>query len=206
MALRKYKDGGRVPVPETVAETPSATITVAAAPEPTPAAEENPLLKQLPLVQAADARPGELTARPADPPLTVRKAEFLDHNPHLRQIAQYLGPLHHEVMKTGVADESDEYFRELKRRLNAAGVHVNDAAARDPDDEPQPRRVSIPVSAPVSREIAGASTGRAVPTQVHLTPLQREHAKIAGVDEITYARNLQELDRRKKLGMYPNSQ
>ena len=61
------------------------------------------------------------------------------------------------------------------------------------------------MSAPVSRETPNLSTGRPQPRrEVELTAEQREHAKIAGVDDFTYARGVKELERRKKIGMYPD--
>jgi len=60
------------------------------------------------------------------------------------------------------------------------------------------------VSAPVSRDAPNLTTGRPQKRNIELSAEQREHARIAGVDDFTYAKNLQELDRRKKLGMYPD--
>jgi len=60
------------------------------------------------------------------------------------------------------------------------------------------------VSAPVSRETPSMSTGKPTSTRVTLTPAQRQAARDAGVDEVTYARGVMELENRKKAGYYTN--
>ena len=57
-------------------------------------------------------------------------------------------------------------------------------------------------SAPPSRDVPSASTGRPQSSRIELTPEEREVARLSGIDELTYARNKRELERRKANGMY----
>ena len=58
------------------------------------------------------------------------------------------------------------------------------------------------MSAPVSRDAPSLSTGRPTTTRVELTAAQREAARISGVDDVTYARNLLRLNSLKQQGHY----
>src|SRR5262249_41701106 len=70
-----------------------------------------------------------------------------------------------------------------------------------PDDTP--RRASIPMSPPVSREVptlSGEPPRR--PGRIELSPAEREAAAISGIDEVTYAQNKLRLIELKKRGHY----
>jgi len=54
----------------------------------------------------------------------------------------------------------------------------------------------------VSRDAPSLSSGASRPSQVTLSPEQREAARIAGVDEATYARNFLRMLELKKQGHY----
>jgi hypothetical protein len=59
-------------------------------------------------------------------------------------------------------------------------------------------------SAPPSRDIPSAATGRPV-ARVTLSHAEREMARLLGQDEITYAKNKQRMLEAKRLGMYPDA-
>ena len=95
-------------------------------------------------------------------------------------------------------------------RQPAAGTAIADevnrlavqTAAREQPQRPEPNTASI-VSAPVSREPPSSYyAGHRPSGQVRLTPLQREAAKIASVDERTYAEQLERLLIAKANGDY----
>ena len=92
---------------------------------------------------------------------------------------------------------SESYFKFIEEKL---GYRKAEVEADDEDVETETR--SPVVSAPVSRESISPSSGKAVSTRITLNPQQREAAKLAGVDELTYARQLQKLAELKKEGHY----
>ena len=107
-----------------------------------------------------------------------------------------LGWAHHKAVKAGIAIDTPEYFAALESEL---GYRSADAAL-----EPAIERKgnSMPVSAPVQRSAPSPTGGAAAPTRVELTPEQREHARISGVDEVTYARGVLRLREAKASGHY----
>jgi hypothetical protein len=119
----------------------------------------------------------------------------------------YLGAAHWDAIRAGHAQDSDEYFALLEERLGyRQPARVANIPAPPPPSptaaEPTQRRMSIPVSAPVSREAPNLGGGNATPSRVELTSEQREAARIAGVSEVEYARNLLRLNQMKRDGHY----
>jgi hypothetical protein len=109
-----------------------------------------------------------------------------------------LGVAHYEAINKGLTQDSPEYFEAIDIAMG-----YKQAPQIEEDDGP-PSPLPQSVSAPVSRESVSASTGRPTTTRITLTAAQREAARDAGVDEITYARGLLELERRKQAGLYQN--
>ena len=107
-----------------------------------------------------------------------------------------LGAAHWDALKEGHQQDSDGYFQVLEERLGYR------QAVRAEAKEPEPQRRSVPMSAPVSRDAPSLSTGRPTTTRVELTAAQREAARISGVDDVTYARNLLRLNSLKQQGHY----
>jgi len=101
---------------------------------------------------------------------------------------------HVEAEDAGLRPGTKKYFDYLEQRLGYAEQVETDVE----DDEPQTK---APVSAPVSRNATNPSTGRPANNKITLSPEQREMAALSGVDEITYARNLQKLDQMKRDGL-----
>lgn len=105
---------------------------------------------------------------------------------------------HWDVVQEGHAFGSREYVESLERHLGLSERR----GESDEDGEPVKQRAQIVTQAPPTRDVVSAETGKVKSTRIVLSPQQREHAKLAGVSEIDYARGIQELERRKKNGMY----
>jgi hypothetical protein len=228
--VRKYKDAKPAPeeastgLSEPQAPAPASDATSAlSAQAPAADAERNVLVEQLADMQRAEREP---------PKLSERKRALVEANPHLLQCVNLLGQLHGQLMQMNVPDDSPEYEEKLTRLLNSAGIHVNKPgapaadlpppparAADEPFSIPQPPRsepmppsapaepAGPPVSAPVSRG-AQSYTSRAatIPSQVTLSPQEREMAKLSGISETQYAANKLRLLQAKAAGMYPDHQ
>ena len=125
--------------------------------------------------------------------LSVKQRDWLrNHRDAMTDQAKnaYLGAAHWDAIRAGHAQDSEGYFAALEEKLG-----YRQATA------PTERR-SPPVSAPVSRESPSLSTGKPTTSRIELTPAQREAARISGVDEFTYAKNLMKLNDLKKNGHY----
>lgn len=104
---------------------------------------------------------------------------------------------HVEAEDQGLGVGTSEYFEYLEQRLGYKKAETMD------DEDDTPRRA--PVSAPPSRSATNPSNGRqASNTRITLTPEQREMARLSGIDELTYARQLQKLNTLKSEGHYSN--
>lgn len=217
MATRKYKDGGRVPIPDDPAVEP----VTADVPAPAEAAsteksqEPNVLAEQLEAFKRAE----ELNRNPPPPKMSERQTEFMTRNPHLQAHGRLLGQLHQAILQSGVPEDSDQYFSEMRLGLDQVGVRHDQPSRIEPSQPEQqapPLVAGLPPplpdqrrSAPVSAPVRGGyniptAYGADKPGRITLSPQQREAARIAGVDEFTYAKGILELERRKKQGMYPD--
>lgn len=106
----------------------------------------------------------------------------------------------------GLKRGSPEYFAFFNERLGYDDAGDGDGYEEEPPmPQPARRQPAAPrASAPVSRSGNGGSQLR--PGQFMLTPQQREAARIAGVDEVTYARGVQRMMEMKGQGMYGASE
>lgn len=104
---------------------------------------------------------------------------------------------HVEAEDQGLSVGSTEYFEYLEERLG----YRKQPMRNDDDDEPAQRTVS----APPSRNATNPGSGRRQNNQITLSPEQREMAKLSGIDEITYARQLERLNQLKDDGHYRNN-
>jgi len=208
---RKYRDRA---VDGISAARPAAPAAVA---EPPAAGEPSPLQQRI-----AEAQRAEQYAAPPAPEKTVEqlidelgasdaKKTFLREHPRfvgdLEPLARFA---YRRAIAAGITDDTPELFDAIERDVDsmlrgAATVptETNVRIRTTPPPAPPPRR-SPPVSAPISREAPSYSGSPAKRGQVQLSAAQREAARIAGVDEFTYAKNLTELERRKAAGMYPD--
>lgn len=109
----------------------------------------------------------------------------------------------------GVEAFSAAYFDALDDQF---GFKV--APAADPAPQPQPQRRSIPMSAPVSRDVPTPSGLRQPSSKMTLTAEERQIARSAFTaadmtneqKELAYARNKQKLQKMRASGEYPNSE
>lgn len=128
---------------------------------------------------------------------------FLRRNRHYledKRLNAKLNVVHLDLLDEGYAAFSDDYMAELQTRMQPKRKET--PAAPEPEDNVQPqRRASEVVSAPVSRE-APSSSGTERPGRITLTVAQKEAAKMAGITEAEYAKQLLRLRQEKALGNY----
>lgn len=105
--------------------------------------------------------------------------------------------LHWDVLDAGHKAFSKEYFDDLEVKLGMREA-PKVVKKEDEDDEID----GAVVSAPVSREAVSPSTGKTISTRVTLSAAEREAAKLAGIDEITYAKQKLKLAQMKEEGHY----
>jgi hypothetical protein len=105
---------------------------------------------------------------------------------------------HNEAEERGLQVGSTKYFQFLEERL---GYRAAPTEEDDDVEDANDRKAAAQVSAPPSRSATSPSTGRQTSTRITLTPEQREAARMSGVDEITYARNLQKMQDLKSQGL-----
>ena len=152
------------------------------------APQEQSQRNNLTLEQSIDAQP-TLTQSQKDW-LKAHPDAWTDQRKNLR-----LQGAHVEAEDLGYAPGSKKYFAYLEDRL---GYKPDDPDDEEPEDQPR-RKI---VSAPVSRDNISTRSGRPSKSTITLTVKQREAAAIAGVDEITYARQMVKLDGLKQEGYY----
>lgn len=98
------------------------------------------------------------------------------------------------VENEGVEAFSPQYFESVE-------VHLGLKKKPEPKTEEVEERTEVVTQAPPTRDVPSAGTGKPTSSKVTLTPQQREHARISGTDEVTYAKGVQELERRRANGM-----
>ena len=102
---------------------------------------------------------------------------------------------HVDAEDQGLRPGTQKYFTFLEERLGYKEPAEEDDDVNN-EDEPKPS-----ASAPPSRNATNPGTGRSTSTRITLTPEQREIARLSGVDEITYAKNLQKMNDMKAQGL-----
>jgi hypothetical protein len=105
-----------------------------------------------------------------------------------------------------VRNRFDFHMGEVHRRASAvppAAQPTPEFFAPPEPPAPAPPDQSSLVAAPVSREVnwSGRSYTASSPDQIRLTAAQREAARMSGLTDIQYAKQLIELDRRKAAGL-----
>lgn len=143
--------------------------------------------RQQPAPQQQDAFEAAIASIPSEPAKDwLRKHP--DYITDVRKNAK-IKAAHFDVIEEGHAQFTPAYFESLETHLGLR--QKADTQRRQPV-----------MSAPPTRDVPGASNGYQRPSQVTLTPEQREAARIAGIDEVTYARNVIKLNEMKKAGHY----
>lgn len=111
---------------------------------------------------------------------------------------------HWKVVDEGHEPWSTDYFEALEVRLG-----LRDAPIEDPTHQIYPiqeQRTAPVVSAPVSREVPMSSSTARKPGQVTLSAAQKEAAKLAGITEAEYAKQVIRLQQEKMNGNYTGGQ
>lgn len=99
---------------------------------------------------------------------------------------------HEDAVDDGIEPDSDEYFGFIEQRLGLAR-EAEDTSVLSEAAAPAPRKTPQPPPAPVSRSNARNNV-------IRLSRDQVEMAKMMGMTEADYARNMQALQREGKLG------
>ena len=102
--------------------------------------------------------------------------------------------LHWDVIDEGHVPFSDAYYESLE-------VHLGLRKPPTKEEEPEEEDNSSVVSAPVSRTVP-SNDGARKPGTVRLTVQQREAAKMAGITEAEYAKQLLKMQEAKDNGSY----
>lgn len=179
--------------------------------------QQNSIAKQLEATRRAEELERQrLQAQQQPPPeLSERKKQLFAANPHLRFHTPMLGQLHDHLMNSGVVDDSDHYVDQMAALLDGLGIrftrpsaapsgeqqqHSEPEPVHEPEPEPEPSRPNmsnIPISAPVSRSVAGSNGARHdVGGKVTLSAEERHIAHVSITDptltnqqkEVLYAR------------------
>lgn len=107
-----------------------------------------------------------------------------------------LSSAHYDAEDAGLRRGTDQYLEFIEEKLGLREPPL------EPETRSEPPRRSPNVSAPPSRQAPSASTGKTTPTRIELNAAQREAARIAGIDDITYAKNVLKLQQLKSEGHY----
>jgi hypothetical protein len=132
---------------------------------------------------------------------------FLATNIDMAQNDQLTAAAAHRAAQEGYRPDTDGHRKRTRElfdqhlrgaRTQAPTPAVFAPPARSPEPAPEPEDRSAFVSAPVSREVAGGDGRRELtPSQVRLTYEQKEAARMAGISEVEYARQMQKLKKAK---------
>ena len=186
-----FKDGGRVlavaPIAAEAASEPAASPPVAAQPED----GESPLARALAAARHAEELQRHHAAQrqpteherfvDAMPGLNDRKRNFLKANPELMRpgIAEIAGRHYQEALAAGIPDDSPEIERHIIESTARELASHREPAPEPPRPAPAlspaaPQRRSMPMSAPVTRNIPSAAGRRPDNT---LSPEERDIAR-----------------------------
>jgi hypothetical protein len=201
-----FRDGGAVPVVDNIiiadtmpvpAEPAPAVHVHEHAPSPPPA-DDNPLVR----AYAAHRRAEELqreAARQAPtieqhidaiPGLSSHKRQFLKAHPKMATDpaeARAMSFHYNAALNAGVQDDSPEMDRFIlagmfREREHEAKTAPPPAEAARPTPAAMPRKSSLPMSAPVSRDVPSYSSGKPVSNKMTLSPAEVAIARASFVD------------------------
>jgi hypothetical protein len=209
------------------ASSPDVTITSADIPETAPPTPPSPEPSLPPRDDATAALRAQIDALRHNEDFIARqnalaletahrRKAWFENTPGAKENAGVLNVLHHAAIAAGLVDGSPEYFTALEQQLatlprpNGNAEHLakemQARAAENGQQQPQARSESrVQYSAPVSREVPSAGSGTRPPGKITLTAQQKEFARISGISETEYARNLLKLNQMKALGEYNES-
>ena len=137
-----------------------------------------------------------------------RRQTWLASNELAQQHYAALGDIHRDALNSGYVDTSPAYFDFMNNQLatlqarHSAPTHlVEEMKSRVPPEPPEPQPPSRGnfVSAPVSREPSGYGQSA---SRITLTREQADLARLAGITEAEYARQLLRLREMQASGEY----
>src|SRR5262249_47529249 len=168
------------------------------------------------------AEPPQQAQQQPEMPAAVAKwlaehPKYTNPNDQIAQVEISLATM--KAARDGLTWNDDDFLPSIERHLGIAprtnghaetkptpqptnyAEQRNSAPARPVTvDRPPPQRMSVPVSAPPTREAPSMRTGRPVSYRAPLTPAQREAAQFSGVSEQEYADKLERMNRMKAAG------
>lgn len=127
------------------------------------------------------------------PNLLQSQRDWLKQHPETmtdNRVNMRLQAAHIEAEDRKFRPGSKQYFDHIEQRLGYAA----------PEEEEE-EVTRTPVAAPPSKSATSPSTGRPSSSKITLTPEQREMAALSGIDEVTYAKNLQRMQQAKRDGL-----
>ena len=226
-----YRDGGAVPpVVDNVIIAEPAPAPAAAA--PLPPAQQSDDSNALVRAAQAQARAEELQRQAAQEPptveqhidqipgLTSHKRAFLKAHPKMAtdpEEARAMSFHYGAALRAGIPDDSEEMNRAIlagmyREREHAAATRV-EAAPSEAPPMPAPRK-SVPMSAPVSRDVPSYASGKVVSNRMTLSPEEVQIARASIIDrpdmpkmtnaqkEYIYAQNKRRYQQMKQDGSY----
>jgi hypothetical protein len=161
---------------------------------------------------AAAAPPPDFEQKVASLGVPDNAKSWLRQHPELVNDAaknEELGAAHLYLTKAKKIEPfSQAYFEALDTEF---GFKAAPAAAPQPEPQPQPQRRSMPMTAPVSRDVPTPSGQRQSSSKVTLTAEERQIARTSFTapdmtneqKELLYARNKQRLAQQRANGAYP---
>lgn len=138
-----------------------------------------------------------LTSIDQNPNLMPEEKKFLKSHPELmadRQKNAELGIAYQRAMNDGLSRGTPEYFEFIENFMGIKKSGKSESVRTTDDDEEAGRAAN---GAPVRRDNAGQRREQR-PSQVKLTPEQREIARNMGISEVGYARNMLKLQNEKQ--------
>jgi hypothetical protein len=200
----------RKPQPDAAATSADAADSVAIVDQPSTPPPDSALKAQLEALRHSETIAQAQQHRAAlAAEAEERRHRWLASNQAAQAHFSALPELHRLALDAGFTDTSPDYFRFMDSQLDALqaqrghpahvieDMHALTAQHRPPEPpEPNPARY---VSAPVSRD--GSHFGSS-PRSIRLTKEQIEFARMSGITEADYARELMRLNQLKADGHY----
>lgn len=159
---------------------------------------------------AKTAPPEQQRTQPQQPELPDNAKAWLRKHPEFttdNALNEKIGNAHNYLVKNrGIEAFSTAYFDALDTEFGFKG--------KDDEPEPQPQRRSMPLSAPVSRDVPTADGQRQKPGTIKLSPEEVQIARTAftasdmtnAQKELLYAQNKRKLQNMRANGQYPQSE
>jgi hypothetical protein len=198
-----YRDGGAVPpVDNIIIAEPAPPSPAAAAPMPSPPADDDALGRAL----AAQQRAEELQRQPRTVEqhidslaLSDHKKQFLKQHPSMATDpgeARAMSFRYHQALNAGIPDDTEEMNQAILHGMQREREHAVSTLVKAPPADPRPidptpapaalapRKSSLPMSAPPSRDVPSYSSGKpASSKKLTLSPEEVQIARSSIIDK-----------------------